>query len=82
MNLFDASWSLAKHDINKHFEDFKVAVSNDDEQSAVDCYNNIVDVYENLPISVASFFQKIGVNNHKKKILKSMETAFAKKGWD
>ena len=81
-NLFSANWNLVKFEISKTERDFNTAVSNDDKEEALQCFEQMQTIFETKTcINIASFFQKLKVNSLKKKVLGRMEQKLLQKGW-
>jgi hypothetical protein len=81
MNLFSASWRLNKAEIEMEKRNFYAAISRKNKTEVLQCYQNIQRTFEEIPVSVANFFQKWKVERYKKKTLAELQSVMDKKRW-
>ncbi len=75
------SWKLDKHNLKIEQCNLLSAVRQGDKERALESYQRVIQIFEAIPLSVVSGFQKMQVNAYKKKLMAKLEKALSKQGW-
>lgn len=72
---------MGKYEIQMEENNCRAAIQAGNKEKALACYQKVEALFDGLPLSVASLFQRWRVLSYKKKLLKALRALLQKKGW-
>jgi hypothetical protein len=80
-SLFSASWKLKKFDVEQTYTKIEIAVEKNQKDDALQAYAEMQQIFQSVPWSIASWFEKISAQSYQKKLLGKAQKLLLKNGW-